>query len=189
MRTGTIPNAAHRPGNTSECTWAHSPCRNRRRGTRCRSTENTTIRMMPNQNEGIPRPISENSRTPWSAGPSWLCRGEGRQRRYDDSEEGRDEHEGGRQLEARGDERGYRALVLDRGAEIAVREAVEVPPELAPDRLVQAELMTKSCYGRRRRVKAQRVRAGSPGISRKSRNVTTTTPSTTGIDRRTRRTT
>ena len=41
------------------------------------------------------------------------------------------------------DERGDRGLVVDRGAEIAVGEAVEVVPELAPDRLVQAELATK----------------------------------------------
>ena len=29
------------------------------------------IMMMPNQNLGIPRPISENSRTAWSPGRSW----------------------------------------------------------------------------------------------------------------------
>ena len=32
---------------------------------------NKTIRMMPNQNEGIPRPMSENSLTAWSLARSW----------------------------------------------------------------------------------------------------------------------
>ena len=90
------------------------------------------------------------------AGPVLVSRGERRQRHRDhDREERRDEHERSGQREAGGDDRGDRGLVVDRRAEVAVDEVVEVGPELAPDRLVQAELVTKRGNGRRRCMQAE----------------------------------
>jgi len=56
-------------------------------------------------------------------------------------------------------------------------KVVEVGPELAPDRFVQAELARSAATADAGACRPSRVRAGSPGISRRSRKVTTTTPS------------
>jgi len=71
MSTGTMPIAAHRPGSRREVQVFPERCPVAADGDQCKSTANKTIRMMPNQNEGIPRPMSENSRTAWSLARSW----------------------------------------------------------------------------------------------------------------------
>src|ERR1051325_10980788 len=101
--------------------------------------EKTIINSGPSQKFGIARPNKEKTSAKRSAAA--LRRGEDAERKGDQQ---RDRHRGQRKLkrrrDARGDETGDRSLVVERAAEIALRQAGEELDVLGEQGLVEPQL-------------------------------------------------